>query len=140
MSPLSVHLTIVYLIHRISTCPLQTYSVSLAGLVCYVCGHCQQGLSAVFAWFIRCSNVYLLIIIPLAIAGVVLVLFLFILELTVTNGTITTAIFYVNIINTNYSTLLPNCYSPNCVLLSITNFDLGIETYFYNNITGYAKI
>ena len=107
-----------------------------------LCGHCQQDLSAVFgsSRCKQCSNVYLLIIIPLAIAGVLLVIALFTLSLTVTNGTINTFIFYVNIINTNYSFLLPNCYSPICVMFSIFNLDLGIETCFYNNMTGYAKM
>ena len=78
-----------------------------------LCGHCQQGLSAVFgsSRCKQCSNVYLLIIIPLAIAGIVLVIILFVLNLTVTNGTVNTFIFYVNIVNTNYSVLLPNCYN-----------------------------
>ena len=107
-----------------------------------LCGHCQQGLSAVFgsSKCKQCSNVYLLIIIPLAIAGIVLVIIVFVLNLTVINGTVNTFIFYVNIINTNYSVLLPNCYSPTCVMLSIFNLDLGIETCFYNNMTGYAKM
>jgi len=65
---------------------------------------------------------------------------LFVLKLTVMNETIMTVIFYVNIINTNYSTLLPNCYSSICILLSIFNLDLGIEMCFYNNMSGYAKV
>ena len=107
-----------------------------------LCGHCQQDLSAIFgsSRCKHCSNIYLLIIVPIAIAGIVMMMLLFVLKLTVTNGTITTVIFYFNIINTNYSTLLPNCYSPVCVLLSIMNLDLGIETCFYNKMTGYAKI
>jgi len=106
-----------------------------------LCGHCQQGLSAVFgsSQCKECSNIYLLIIIPIAIAGVMLVMMLFVLNLTVINGTINTFIFYVNIVNTNYSTLFPNCHSPICVLLSIFNLDLGIETCFYNNMSNYTK-
>ena len=56
-----------------------------------LCGQCQHGLSTVFgsSQCERCSNVYLLIIIPIAIAGIVLVIMLFIFNLTVINGTIT---------------------------------------------------
>ncbi|XP_065897479.1 uncharacterized protein [Dysidea avara] len=106
-----------------------------------LCGHCQQGLSAVFgsSQCKKCSNIYLFIMIPIAIAGIVLVMMLFVLKLTVTNGTINTFIFYVNIVNTNNSTLLPNCHSPICVLLFIFNLDLGIETCFYNNMSDYSK-
>ena len=65
---------------------------------------------------------------------------LFVLKLTVTNGTINTFIFYMNIVNTNYSKLLQNCHSPICMLLSICNLDLGVETCFYNNMSNYTKI
>ena len=107
-----------------------------------LCGYCQQGLSAVFgsSQCKKCSNVYLFIIIPIAIAGLVLVIMSFALRLTVTNGTVNTFIFYVNIINTSHSILLPNCHSPICVILFIFNLDLGIETCFYNNMTGYFKM
>ena len=106
-----------------------------------LCGHCQQGLGAVFgsSQCKKCSNIYLFIIIPIAIASIMLVMMLFVLKLTVTNGTINTLLFYVNIVNTNYSTLLPNCHLPICVLLSIFNLDLGIETCFYNNMSDYSK-
>ena len=55
-----------------------------------LCGHCQQGLSALFgsSWCKKCSNINLFIIIPIAIAGIVLVMMLFVLKLTVINGTI----------------------------------------------------
>ena len=106
-----------------------------------LCGHCQQGLSAVFgsSQCKKCSNIFLFIIIPLAIVGIVLVIMSFVLKLTVTNGTINSFIFYVNIVNTNYSSLLPNCHSLICVVLSIFNLDIGIETCFYSNMSGYAK-
>jgi len=107
-----------------------------------LCGRCQQGLSAVFgsSQCKKCSNIYLFVIIPIAIAGIVLVIMLFAFNLTVTNGTVNTFIFYVNIINTSHSTLLPNCHSPICVILFIFNLDLGIETCFYNNMTNYFKM
>jgi len=106
-----------------------------------LCGHCQLGLSAAFgsSQCKKCSNIYLLIMVPIVIAGIVLVMMLFQLDLTVANGTITTFVFYVNIISMNYSTLLPNCHSPICILLSIFNLDLGIKTCFYSNMSNYAK-
>ena len=55
-----------------------------------LCGHCQQGLSTVFSSFNcqHCSSVHLFITIPIAMAGIVLVLMLFVFNLTVTDGTI----------------------------------------------------
>ena len=106
-----------------------------------LCGQCQQGLSTIFgsSQCKQCSNFYLFIIIPIAIAGVVLVIMLFIFNLTVTSGTINTFIFYVNIISINYSTFFPECHSIDCLLLSLSNFDLGFEMCFYDSMDGYFK-
>ena len=107
-----------------------------------LCGQCQHGLSAIFgsSQCEHCSNVYLLIIIPIAIAGIVLVIMLFIFNLTVTNGTINTLIFYVNIISINMSIFSPVCYPVVCTLLSLLNLDLGITTCFYHGMDDYAKM
>ena len=104
-----------------------------------LCGECKQGLSAVFgsSQCKHCSNYYVFIIVPIAIAGIVLVIMLFIFNLTVTDGIINTLIFYVNIISINYSQFCFDSHSPDCVILSLFNLDLGIETCFYN---GYAKM
>ena len=107
-----------------------------------LCGECQQGLSAVFgsSQCKHCSNLYLFIIIPIDIAGIVLVIVLFTFNLTVTNGIINTLIFYVNIISINHSQFCFNSNSPDCTLLSLMNLDLGIETCFYDGMDGYARM
>jgi len=66
-----------------------------------LCGHCKPGLSAVLgsSHCKQCSSAYLLIVIPIAIAGIALVVMIFSFNLTVTNGVINTFIFYVNIIS-----------------------------------------
>ena len=107
-----------------------------------MCGECQHGLSTVFgsSHCKQCSNVYLLLIILISIAGVVLVIMLFIFNLTVTNGIINTLIFYVNIISINYSQFCYDSNSPDCTILSLLNLDLGIETCFYDGMDGYTKM
>ena len=107
-----------------------------------LCGECQQGLSAVFgsSHCKHCSNYYLFMIIPIAIAGIVLVIMLFTFNLTVTNGIINALIFYVNIISINYSQFCFDSNSPECIILSVLNLDLGIETCFYDGMDGYAKM
>ena len=106
-----------------------------------LCGKCQQGLSSVFGSHKckHCSNIHLLLIIPISIAGLALVAFLFIFDLTVRNGTINICIFYVNIININVLILFPNCHSFVCVILSFMNFDFRIASCFYNGMDDYAK-
>jgi len=106
-----------------------------------LCGQCQAGLSAVFgsSQCEHCSNVYLLIIAPIALAGIILVIFLFVFNLTVANETINTLIFYANIININISLFYPTCHPGTCTIISLLNLDLGITTCFYIGMTDYTK-
>ena len=107
-----------------------------------LCGHCPKGLSTVFGstQCEKCSNMTLFIIIPIALAGILLVLMLFILNLTVTNGAINTFIFYFNIVSINISMFIPWCHNSfACITLSLFNLDLGIKTCFYDGMDDYAK-
>ena len=109
-----------------------------------LCGHCQQGLSTVFSssHCQHCSSIYLLLIIPLTVMGVILVLVLFNLNLTVTDGTINGFILYVNIISINTPVFFTklNHFSPTYTFISLANLDLGIQTCFYNGMDDYAKM
>ena len=106
-----------------------------------LCGQCGQGQSSVFGLSLcmQCSHVYLFITIPIAIAGVVLVIALFVFNLTITNGVINSFIFYVNIICINYSLFYPESHSLDYSLLSLFNLDLGIQTCFYDGMDDYTK-
>ena len=109
-----------------------------------LCGHCQQGLSTVFSssQCHHCSNVYLFLIIPIAIAGIALVIILFILNITVTDGTINGFILLANIISINTSLVFPRLedFTPTYAFISFANLDLGIQTCFYNGMDDYAKM
>ena len=109
-----------------------------------LCGHCQQGLSTVFSssHCQHCTNTYLLIIIPIILAGLIMVLLLFYLNLTVTDGSINAFILYAHIISINtpvfFSSL--NSFAPAYTFISLANLDLGIQTCFYNGMDDYAKM
>ena len=109
-----------------------------------LCGHCQQGLSTIFgsSHCQQCSNIYLFLIVPIAIAGLVLVFLLFILNLTVTDGTINAFILYVNIVSINTPVFFPKPgnFTPAYIFISLANLDLGIQTCFYNGMDDYAKM
>ena len=110
-----------------------------------LCGYCQKHFSAVFgsSHCHHCSTIYLLLIIPIAVAGVILVLLLFVLNLTVTDGDINGFIFYVNIISINIHIFFPqygNSINYWNVFISLNNLDLGIPTCFYNGMDDYAKM
>ena len=109
-----------------------------------LCSQCQHPLSMVFASSrcIKRTNVNILITIIVIVAGIVLVVLLYVLNLTVTNGTINGIIFYANIISINDSIFLANdnVFKALRVFISFTNLDLGIETCFYDRMDSYTKM
>ena len=87
-------------------------------------------------------DIHILITLIIILAGIVLVVLLYLLNLTVTTGTINGIIFYANIISINDSVFLMNNNVFNLlrVFISFANLDLGIETCFYNGMDGYTKM
>ena len=90
----------------------------------------------------ECTNKYILITIIVIGTGIVLVVLLYLFNLTVAKGTINGIIFYANIISINDSYFLTNnnAFKPLQVFISFTNLDLGIETCFYHGMDSYAKM
>ena len=107
-----------------------------------LCGECEQGLSLVFAssQCQQCSNYYLFLLLPFALAGVALVAFILLLNMTVAKGTIHGLIFYANILAANQPIFLPfNEQNILTVFISL-NFDLGVEKCFYSGMNSYGKL
>ena len=75
----------------------------------------------------------------IGIAGVLMVVALFVFNITIDSGSFNAYIFYSNIMSINYSSFCPNSNSFHCIL-SLFNLDLGIETCFYNGMDDYSKI
>ena len=108
-----------------------------------LCGECQRGLSLVLATSKckRCSNVFLLLIIPFALAGVILVGFILLFNVTIATGTIRGLIFYANVLAANKAIFLPfSTPTPLTVFISWVNLDFGIETCFYSSMSSQAKV
>ena len=107
-----------------------------------LCGECKPNLSIVLGSIrcLHCSNTHLALLVAFAFAGIALVIFLFILKLTVVVGTINGLIFYANIVQINADIVLPpgngNILT---VFIAWLNLDLGIETCFYNGMDTYVK-
>ena len=83
----------------------------------------------------QCSDLYLLLLIPFALAGILLIV---LLNITIATGKIHGLIFYVNILAANRSIVLPN--TKLTVFVSWVNLDLGIETCFYNGMNSQGKV
>ena len=108
-----------------------------------LCGMCQEDLSLVFGSSRcrpECSNNYISLLLPFALAGIALVTFILLLNLTVATGTIHGLIFYANILTANHSLFLPPSTSNfQTAFISWLNLDLGIETCFYDGMDSYGK-
>ena len=107
-----------------------------------LCGACQQHLSLALgsSRCLPCSNTFLSLVIPFAMAGFVLVIFLFICKLTVAAGTISGLIFYANIIAVNKTLFFPSGETNILtVFIAWLNLDLGIETCFFDGMDGHFR-
>ena len=109
-----------------------------------LCSQCQHPLSMIFgsSRCMECSNIYILITIIVIVAGIVLVVSLYLLNLTVTKGTINGLIFYANIVSINNTVFLVNnnVFKPLSIFISFVNLDLGFEVCFYNGMDSYFKM
>ena len=107
-----------------------------------LCGGCQAGLSLVLGsnQCQRCCNTHIALLLPFAISGVVLVFFIKLTDLTVSQGTLNGLIFYANVIKANQYLLIPHKHTLLTVFISWLNLDLGIETCFFNGLSAYVKV
>ena len=113
-----------------------------------LCGACLTNLSLAIgsSRCLNCPDNYrTLLLIAFAAAGIVLVLFIKILDLTVTTGTLNGLLLYSNIIWANQSILFPEESETSHLLkflktfIAWLNLDLGIETCFIQYLDGYWK-
>ena len=106
-----------------------------------MCAQCSPGLDAMFGSFDcqECSNYWLLLTPVFMLAGVLLVLSLFVLNLTVVDGKLNGFILYTNLVAGNSYMVFPSKGNIFYMLISLFNLDLGIETCFYHGMTEYAK-
>ena len=107
-----------------------------------LCGACLPGLSLALGTSkcLECSNVWLLLLLPFAAAGLALVFVLLTLNLTVSTGTINGLIFYANIVRANHAVFFPpGDRSFFSLFIAWLNLDLGVETCFWDGLDGYAK-
>ena len=109
-----------------------------------LCGGCKTNFSQVLGTS-KCKicNNFSLPLIPflVALAGAALVVCLAFLNITVTVGTISGLIFYVNIVKATDTFFFPQLASDSVfsVFIAWLNLDIGIETCFYNGLDAYTK-
>ena len=112
-----------------------------------LCGACPSNLSLAIgsSRCLECDYFHTLLLIAFAAAGILLVMVIWIIDVTVTTGTINGLLFYANVIWANQSILFPpqNKTSPLLQFLKTfiawLNLDLGIQTCFIPGLNGYWK-
>ena len=107
-----------------------------------LCGGCQPGLSLALGSdrCLHCSNVYISLLLPFAMAGVVLIFLIKFLNLTISQGTMNALIFYANVVSTNkYLYYNSTSINPTTLFIAWFNLDIGIETCFFNGLTAYIR-
>jgi predicted outer membrane repeat protein len=107
-----------------------------------LCGRCADNYSLLIGSTKckECSNTYLVLILPIAVAGLALVAFLSILRLTVATGMINSLILYANIVHVNRSIFFPtNSINVLTVFIAWLNLDLGFEVCFFDGMDAFAS-
>ena len=112
----------------------------VANRVGILCGQCQSHLSIMLGSNRcgTCSNWYLFLLPMFALAGIVLVAVLMLLNLSVSVGTINGLLFYANMVKLNEAYFFPNGSVPVMnQFISWLNLDLGIEVCLFDGLDGY---
>ena len=108
-----------------------------------LCGNCDSeggySLTLGNGKCAKCSNTYLLLLFPLAVAGLFLVVALFALNLTVTEGSINGLIFYANVLSMSNAVQFSGGSQYLYTFLAWLNLDLGIATCLYDGMDGYSE-
>ena len=109
-----------------------------------LCGACQSNFSHMLGTSKckQCTIPWIALIVPLiAVAGVILVVGLMLLNLTVSTGTMNGLIFYANILRANHAVYFPHQASNSflSIFIAWVNLDLGIEICFYDGLDAYTK-
>ena len=116
-----------------------------------LCGACHSYFSHVLGTSNckKCSIPWVALIVPMIVlAGMVLVAFLIILNLTVSVGSISGLIFYANIVRANNAAFFPPGVNNSSLgrfssflntFIAWLNLDLGIEVCLYDGLTAYIK-
>ena len=147
------NMSVVYMIHQ--HCPFDyclsgdsNFSLEDPDAQCnhnrsgILCGKCKPGYSLTLGTneCKQCTNLYLLVLVPFGLAGILLIVFLSLTDMTVTAGTINGLLFFANIVRENQATFFPTQAAKGflSVFIAWLNLDLGISSCFYNGLDSYA--
>ena len=108
-----------------------------------LCGSCREGYSMTLgsSMCMKCSNLWLLLIIPFSLAGIGLVVLMMACNLTLEAGTLNGLLFYANIVIANRAILFPfQKQNVLTVFVSMLGLNLGIATCFFDGMDAFSKM
>ena len=107
-----------------------------------LCGGCRPDMSVALGTeqCLQCSNAYIALVLPFALAGGFVVFIIKALDLMVCHGAINGIIFYANVVSANKHLFYHNtATNPLTLFIAWFNLDLGIQTCFYDGLTAYVR-
>ncbi len=106
-----------------------------------LCGSCAEGLSIMFGTTDcgECSHYYLLTIFMYALAGILLVLALFIFDITISGGTINGLTVYAQLMGSSLTIVGNSGVQFAKIFISLLNLNLGFPLCFYNGMDKLAS-
>ena len=107
-----------------------------------LCGQCATNYSLLLGTSDcgQCSNKYLALLLPFAVAGIALVMYLSFFKLTVATGMINSLILYANFVQVNRRLFFPtDSVNVLTVFIAWLNLDLGFQTCFFDGLDAYVQ-
>ena len=140
----------------VSTCPINycrndisdidltiSDQLCVSGRTGRLCGSCEDGLSSVFgsAECRKCSNAWLTTIVVYIVMGIALVFVFFLLDTTITFGSVNGIIFYANIVSVNANIYFRGAGQGFLFwFVSWVNLELGFPLCFFDGMNEAEKI
>ena len=115
-----------------------------------LCGQCMHNLSAIFgsSKCVECNNRWISLLLVFIAAGILLIAFLILLNMTVSVGAMNGLILFANVVQVNKATFFPPVKGTSylslvrsflSIFIAWLNLDLGIEVCFYSKMTMIEK-
>ena len=107
------------------------------------CGSCRDGYSLALGSTkcLRCSNLFVLLLIVFALSGILLVATIAYFRITIAYGFLNGMLFYSNIVSLYNPLLTPSRpYSGRLIFTSFLTLNFGIESCFHDNFTALERV
>ena len=127
--------------HEVRVCIQDLDSQCQSNRAGILCGACKLNFSLTLggSQCLQCADVNLALIIVFAVAGIILVFIVSVLNLTVSMGMLSGLLFYANIVAVNRTVFIPqDTTKVMTAFIAWLNLDFGIVSCFYDGMDAYT--